>query len=63
MVETIEHPTIGPLRVTGVPFKFSATPASVRSAPPLLGEHTDELLAWLGYEAQEVMRLRGEGIV
>jgi formyl-CoA transferase len=63
MVETIEHPTIGPLRVTGVPFKFSATPASVRSAPPLLGQHTDELLAWLGYEAGDVARLRDEGIV
>ena len=63
MVETIEHPTIGPLRVTGVPFKYSATPASVRSAPPLLGEHADELLAWLGYEAGDVARLRDEGVV
>ncbi len=63
MVETIEHPTIGPLRMTGVPFKLSATPASVRSAPPLLGEHTDELLAWLGYEVGDVARLRDEGIV
>jgi formyl-CoA transferase len=63
MVETVEHPTIGPLRVTGVPFKFSATPASVRTPPPLLGQHADELLAWLGYEAGDVARLRDEGIV
>jgi formyl-CoA transferase len=63
MVETVEHPTIGPLRLTGVPFKFSATPASVRTPPPLLGQHADELLAWLGYEAGDVARLRDEGIV
>jgi formyl-CoA transferase len=63
MVETIEHPTIGPLRMTGVPFKLSLTPASVRRPPPLLGEHTDRLLAWMGYPPEEIEGLRGEGIV
>ena len=63
MVETIDHPTIGPVRLTGVPFKLSATPATVRTPPPLLGEHTDELLAWLGYEAAEVAALRQAEVV
>ncbi|MGH2408505.1 MAG: CaiB/BaiF CoA transferase family protein [Candidatus Limnocylindrales bacterium] len=63
MVETVEHPTIGPLRVTGVPFKFSATPAAVRTAPPLLGQDSDEVLAWLGYDGDEVARLREEEVV
>ena len=63
MVETVEHPTIGPLRLTGVPFKLAATPAAVRTAPPLIGQHTDELLAWLGYEEEDVARLRDEGVV
>ena len=45
MVETVEHPTIGALKMLGIPFKFSDTPASVRRAPPTLGQHTDEILA------------------
>ena len=63
MVETVEHPTIGPVRVTGVPFKLAATPASVRTSPPLLGEHTDEVLAWLGYDAAATVALRQAKVV
>jgi len=63
MVETVEHPTIGPVRMTGVPFKLSATPAAVRTPPPLLGQHTDEVLGWLGYDAAEVAALRDDGVV
>jgi formyl-CoA transferase/CoA:oxalate CoA-transferase len=63
MVETVEHPTIGAVRMTGVPFKLSATPAAVRTPPPLLGQHTDELLGWLGYDAAEVAALRQAEVV
>jgi len=45
MVAEVEHPTAGLLRLLGVPFKFSGTPTSIRRPPPLLGEHTDEVLA------------------
>src|SRR5690606_5739683 len=45
MVETVMHPAIGELRLVGIPFKFSATPASIRRPPPLLGEHTAEVEA------------------
>lgn len=45
MVATVEHPTAGLLRLLGAPFKFSGTPTVVRRPPPLLGEHTDEVLA------------------
>ena len=44
---TVDHPTAGTLRLPGIPFALSSTPASVRRPPPLLGEHTDEVLAWL----------------
>ena len=38
------HPTAGDVRTLGIPFRFSETPASVRRAPPTLGQHTDEIL-------------------
>lgn len=48
MVETVTHPTIGEVRLLGIPFKFSDTPCTVRRHPPLLGEHTSEVLAEYG---------------
>lgn len=43
MIQTTPHPTIGEVRLLGIPFKFSDTPATVRRHPPLLGEHTAEI--------------------
>jgi succinate---hydroxymethylglutarate CoA-transferase len=63
MVETVEHPTIGALKLLGIPFKFSDTPASVQCAPPTLGQHTDEVLGELGIDAAAVARLRQEKVV
>jgi glutaryl-CoA transferase len=51
MSPTIDHPRLGPIRQVGLPYKLAATPASIRSAPPLLGENSDEILAELGYDA------------
>lgn len=63
MVVDVEHPRLGPVRQVGVPFKLSATPATIRTAPPLLGEHADEVLAELGYDPAAIDRLRSEGVV
>jgi succinate--hydroxymethylglutarate CoA-transferase len=63
MVETVPHPTIGELKMLGVPFKFSGTPAKVRRAPPTLGQHTDEVLGELGMDAAAIAKLRAEKIV
>ncbi len=48
MVVSVPHPTIGDLKLLGIPFKFSGTPASIRRPPPLLGEHTAEVVAEYG---------------
>jgi len=63
MTVDVEHPELGPIRQVGVPFELSATPATIRSAPPLLGEQTDEILADLGYDAASIAALRASGVV
>ena len=58
----VEHPTAGPVQFTGFPYKLSQTPAAVRHAPPMLGEHTQEVLVeLLGYAVEEVASLRERG--
>jgi CoA:oxalate CoA-transferase len=47
MVQTVEHPTVGELPLLRAPMRMNATPTTIRSAPPLLGQHTQEILAEL----------------
>ena len=63
MTVEVEHPLLGSLRQVGVPFKLSATPATVRTAPPLLGEHSAEILAELGWSADAIEELRRDGVI
>ena len=63
MVQTMMHPTVGAIRVVGAPIKLSATPASLRTPPPVLGQHTDAVLAELGYAAGEIAALRATRVV
>ncbi len=64
MVQTIEHPTAGTIELLGPVAKLSATPAAIRSAPPLLGADTDALLtSELGLDATELAHLREKGVL
>jgi crotonobetainyl-CoA:carnitine CoA-transferase CaiB-like acyl-CoA transferase len=63
MDPTVDHPVLGPVRQVGIPFKLSATPAAIRAAPPLLGEHSADIVAELGYDTAEVTALRAAGVI
>jgi len=64
MIETVEHPTIGALKMLGIPFKFSDTACSVRRAPPTLGQHNDEILKGeLGLDEKAIAELRQTKVI
>ena len=63
MLRHLTHAAAGDITVLGVPVKLSETPGGVRSAPPILGEHTDSVLAELGYDTAEIASLRHEHVV
>lgn len=63
MLVEVAHATLGPVKVTGVPVKLSATPGSVRTAPPTLGQHTAAVLAELGYDQAGIEALVANGAV
>lgn len=63
MVMEVEGADGSALRLVGPPVKLSASPGSVRRRPPTLGEHTDEVLAEIGYSKGEIDALRASGIV
>jgi crotonobetainyl-CoA:carnitine CoA-transferase CaiB-like acyl-CoA transferase len=57
-----EHPAFGVIRQVGLPFQLAATPATIRTAPPTLGQDADAILGELGYGAEEIESLRGRGV-
>jgi crotonobetainyl-CoA:carnitine CoA-transferase CaiB-like acyl-CoA transferase len=63
MVVELEQPGAGPVRQLGVPVKLSRTPGAIDAPAPALGQHTDEVLASLGYGPGEIEALKGSGAV
>lgn len=58
VIDEIDHPVAGPVKLLRFPVEFSSGRAGVRRPPPGAGEHTDELLQELGYDDSEIARLR-----
>lgn len=63
MVVEVEHPQVGRVKQVGIGTKLSETPGAVRTPPPAVGQHTDEVLASLGYDAERIRVLREGGAV
>ena len=63
MTRTVPHKVLGDVEVIGQPIELSRTPWSIRNATPEPGEHTDAILAELGYGDEEIARLRKEKVV
>ncbi len=63
MTVEMTHPAWGAIRQVGVPFRFAATPASIRLPPPPLGADTDAVLTGLGYARQDIDALRRDSVI
>ncbi len=59
----VPHPDWGKLKMVGFPWDFSGTPASWRRQAPAFGQHSEEILAELGYLKGEISSLREEGVI
>ena len=57
MVVDMRDPEVGAIRTVGIPVKLEGTPGSVRRTPPRLGQHTNEVLAELGFSPEEIRTL------
>ena len=63
MAVPVAHPTLGQIRLTGQAAKMERTPSSVRGATPERGQHTQDILAELGYDAARIRELRARHII
>jgi len=63
MLLEMDHPTAGTIKTLGFPSKLSRTPGQLRLPPPLMGQHTEEVLKELGYGADEIEAMRTDGVI
>lgn len=64
MVTEIDHPACGPIKLVNTPVKYSHATPGVRTPPPTLGQHTDEILGdILDYGKEDIARLKQEGVI
>lgn len=63
MVVELEVPGAGPIRMAGLPLKFTETPGAVTLPPPRLGEHTELVLRRIGYNAAEIADIATSGAI
>ena len=63
IIKEIDHPRAGKIRVVGCPVYMSETPPEIRSAPPLLGQHTEEVLMEIGYSKEQIETFKKNNVI
>jgi len=63
VIADVEQPGIGIIKIFNLTAKFSRTPAQIESPPPRLSEHTQAILAELGYSAEEMQALKEKSVI
>jgi len=64
MLVEVEHPIVGKVPLIGMPIKYSRTPGRIKTTPPLVGQHNNEIYCdLLGYTSQELIQLKEEGVI
>ena len=63
MAAAVDHPSRGRIDLIGQPVRFHRTPWQLRTASPEMGEHTDAILADLGYSESDIASLRDRAVV
>jgi formyl-CoA transferase/CoA:oxalate CoA-transferase len=63
MILAAPHPRVPDYRAVGLPIRWDGQRPSLRSAPPLVGEHSMDVLSWLGYTLEDVRSLQARGVV
>ena len=62
-ITEVEHPDLGAVKLANHPVSYSATPHSIRSVAPELGQHTEEIILALGYDWDDIIRLQDRGVI
>jgi len=62
MIIEVEYPGVGKIKQLGSAMKFSKTPCELKSPPPSFGEHTEQILRWLGYSEREILDMQEKGV-
>lgn len=63
MVKEMEHDACGKIKMVNTPVKYSQSNPSIRTVPPMLGQHTDEILKEMGYSSGNIEKFKIEGAV